>query len=331
MRTKFYAIVGLLGLVLAGCQNNDNNQSVVSQRYIHKYGYAVSKDEWDMNTYPGQVITSLDTGVTITATYENGTLHGPTTYTYPHSQTVEHYFLYNNGSKVKEISYDPAGMPLREWIQLSPARHSLTMWYKEGSPMQIEEYAGNELIDGQYFSTENELEARVEKGAGLRIRRSADGTLLAKEVFEEGYAIKKETFYPNGSPESIAYYYHDKLNGEKRTFAQNGEPLSIEEWVAGQLHGKATYFKNGNRYLEISYLYGQKNGLETHFIDGDIISQEIAWENDLKHGTSIFYADGKSDTHWFYAGELVSKRKFDELNHLDEIIANIPNEMPARR
>ncbi len=106
--------------------------------------------------------------------------------------------------------------------------------------------------------------------------------------------------------------------------AQNGEPLGIEEWVNGRLHGKSTYFKNGNRYVEIAYLYGHKNGIERHFIDGDIVSQEIAWETDQKHGESIFYADGKPESQWYYAGERVSKHKFDDLNRLDEIISRLP-------
>ena len=194
--------------------------------------------------------------------------------------------------------------------------------------MMVEEFVGMELLDGHYYTATNDIESRVEKGNGLRIRRDRTGPLLAKEVFEQGYAIKKETYYPTGTPESIAYFFQDSLHGEKRTFAQNGEPLSIEEWVNDQLHGKSTYFRNGNRYLEISYLYGQKNGIERHYVDGAIVSQEIAWENNQKHGPSIFYADGKPEQQWFYSGELVSKRKFDELNRLDEVISNLDRSNP---
>ncbi len=324
MRNKLFALLGFMGLALCGCNNNNQDDNVISQRYIHKYGYAVSQEEWEAKNYPGQVITSLSNGVTVTTTVENGIKHGPATQTFPHSQTIEYYCLYNQGNKVKEISYDPAGIPIEEWIQLSPTRHSITMWYQEGSPMLVEEYVGKELLEGQYFTAANELESRVEKGAGIRILRDRIGTLLAKETVQEGYAVKKETFYPNGAPESVALYFQDYLHGEKRTFAQNGEPLGIEEWVNGRLHGKSTYFKNGNRYVEIAYLYGHKNGIERHFIDGDIVSQEIAWETDQKHGESVFYADGKPESQWYYAGERVSKHKFDDLNRLDEIISRLP-------
>lgn len=333
MKTKIFTLFGLMTFLLSSCGDSQSNDTVVSQRYIHKYGYAVSQEEWEEKNYPGQIITHLNTGVTITATYEDGILHGPTTYTYPHSQTVERYCLYNQGNKVKETSYDPAGMPVEEWIQLSPTRYSIAKWYSEGSPMLVEEYVGLELLEGQYYTLTNDLESRIERGVGLRTRRDRNGVLNAKELFEQGYALKKETYYPTGSPESIAYYYRDHLHGEKRTFAQSGEPLSIEEWVNGQLHGKSTYFKNGNRYLEISYLYGQKNGMERHYLDGDILSQEISWENDQKHGPSIFYADETSEQEWFYGGELVSKHKYDELNRMDEIISHlsVDDNRPANR
>ncbi len=325
MNTKGFALLGLLALfVLSGCDGNKQNESVVSQRYIHKYGYAVSEEEWETRHCPGQMITSLDNGVTITATYEEGIKHGPTTETFPHSQTVEHYALYNRGNKVKEISYDLTGTPIEEWIQLSPTRYSITQWYASGSPMMVEEFVGEELLDGQYFTTSNEVESRVEKGAGVRVQRERDGSLLAKESFEGGYATKKETFYASGALESSAFYFQDNLHGQRRVFAQNGEPLAIEEWLNGQIHGQATYFKNGNRYVETSYIDGQKNGIERHFIDGDIVSQEIMWLNDQKHGLSLFYADGKPEQQWFYSSEPVSKRKFDEMNRIDQLISNLP-------
>lgn len=324
MKRPLFILVSGTAFILSGCvHDNSDKTSIISKRYIHKYGYPVPKEEWQEHNYPGQVITVLSDGVTVTATYENGKLNGPTTYTFPHSQAIEKCIVYNQGQKVKETTYNPNSMPIQEWIQLSPQRYSLTTWYVEGCPMMVEEYAGNELIEGQYFTTLNETEAHVEKGYGTRISRDPLGTLLSKETIEEGYAVKKETYYSNGSPESISYYSLGKLHGNKQTFTTNGEPLAVEEWVNGQLHGKATYFRNGNRYLEISYLHGQKNGPERHYIDGDILSQEISWENDLKHGATIQYIDSDFQQQWFYAGEPVSKKKFDEYNRMDQMVADI--------
>lgn len=323
MKNRRYALITLIGLVLCGCHKNNQDDDVVSQRYIHKYGYAVSKQDWEERDYPGQVITNMRSGVTVTATYEHGMLHGPTTYTYPHSQTVQHFFLYNQGAKVKEVHYSPLGIPVQERVQLSPSRYAITRWYEEGTPLMIEEYVGDELLDGQYFTLHNDLESRVEKGSGTRLYRDAHGVLLFKETIEQGYATRKETFYPNGAPESIAHYKRGLLHGENKAYAPSGEPLAIEEYVNGKLHGHATYFDHGNKYLEVSYLNGQKNGVEKHFVDGEILTQEVLWENDQRHGPTLFYIDGDIERSWYYAGEQVTHKKFEELSHLDEMISQI--------
>lgn len=326
MRWSIYFILGALSLVFIGCGNKKQNDDVVSQRYIHKYGYAVSKDEFVNRQYPGQVITLLKNGVTITATYENGKLHGVATHTFPHSQTVETYYVYNQGMLVKEIVYDVSGMPIREEVQLSPTRYSTTLWYADGSPMCIEEYAHQELLEGQYFTTTNDVEARVEKGKGVRIRRDVTGALLYRDLVDEGYVTKHETFFANGSPEGIAYYFRGKLNGEKKIFTAAGEPLATKEYVNGLLHGKSTFYKNGIKYLEIYYLDGKKNGLEIHYIDGEAISQEILWENDKRHGPSKYFVDGVANTEYFYDGALVSEDKWNELNQIDQMIGQIAPE-----
>ena len=71
-----YSLPFLAILVLA-CENDANKKQVISQRYVHKYGYDVSRDEWKSELYPGQVLTTLRDGKTITETYEDGQLHGP--------------------------------------------------------------------------------------------------------------------------------------------------------------------------------------------------------------------------------------------------------------
>lgn len=331
MKNKIFALLTLTGLSLCGCKSHSQNEEVVSQRYIHKYGYAVSKAEWEERDYPGQVVTNMRNGVTVTATYEDGILHGPTTHTFPHSQTVEHFYLYNQGAKVKEIHYNPMGIPVQERVQLSPTRFAVTKWYHDGSPLLIEEFIGEELLEGQYFTATNEIEARVEKGRGLRLHRDGNGRLLFKEDIEQGYATKSETFYANGSPESIATFKRGQLHGVKKSFASSGEPLAIEEYVDGKLHGVATYFNNGNRYLETTYQFGQKNGVEKHYVDGDLLTQEIQWENDQRHGLTLVYVDDKIEKQWYYTGEKVSHKKFDELCHLDEMVSQLSSDGKGHR
>jgi antitoxin component YwqK of YwqJK toxin-antitoxin module len=331
MKSKIYPILGALGILVCACQSHRRENDVVSQRYVHKYGYAVSQEEWESKNYPGQVITNLKNGVTVTATYENGYLHGPCNHTFPNSQTVEVYSLYNQDQLVKEIRYDIRGMPVREMVQLSPTRYSLTLWYNEGSPLSIEEYASEELLDAQYFTVNNETEGRVERGNGLRVRRDQYGTLISRDEIQGGYMVKRDTFYASGAPESSSHYLFEKLHGEKRAFAETGEPIAIEEYLNGALHGKATYFNNGTKYLEISYLDGFKNGIETHYVDGEEVSQEIHWENDKKHGPSTYYIDGYTQIHWYYDGERVSRNKYEELARLDDMISQISPDVTLYR
>lgn len=327
MRLTFiFSLIALASLAVS-CRNSNEENPVVSQRYVHKYGYAVSKDEWDENHYPGQVITKMRDGVTVTATYEVGMLHGPCTYSFPHSQTIATYELYNQGHKVKEITYDTKGMPIQEHVQLSPTRYAITLWQTDGTPLSIEEYAGQELLEGQYFTANNEIESRVEKGHGLRIQRNSSGLLLAKDLIEAGYVVKHETFYPNGAPESICFFSQNILNGEKKTFTSSGEPLNSEEWVNGKLHGKVTYYENGVKARELSYLFGQKNGSETHFLDGVNVSAEIQWENDKKHGPTTFYVDGSPAIEYWYDGRLVTRDAYEYLYKRDEMISNISQDV----
>jgi len=323
MNKNFYLLIALAGMLAAGCQHKKKDDNVISQRFIHKYGYSITEEEWSTGRYPGTVTTIMRNGVTVVANYDGGVLHGPSTHTYPHNPTIEAAYTYENGKLMKETLYDVKGIPLSETIQLSPTRYLQTIWFADGSPQSIEEFVGEELLEGQYFSVNNETEARVEKGTGLRLCRDREGILISKDEVEKGYMTKRETFYPSGNPESIAYYQQNRLHGEQFTFNANGEPLSIAEWVNGELHGKCTFYKNGEKHLELSYLNDQKNGFEIHFKEGKI-AQKTLWENNKRHGETVYYLpDNENHTEYYYDGQKVSYEKYKELNHVDEMVSEI--------
>lgn len=321
MRYKVYTLTAALAFAAVSCQKSSDKGEVISQTYVHKYGYAVSEKEWKSKNYPGQVISSLRNGVTVTATYEENQLHGPYTVTYPHSQVVEKYVLYNQNMPVKEVSYDIAGMPTQETVQLSQNRHSITSWYSDGVPKSVEEYAKEELIEGQYFTIDHILEAKVEKSNGIRLIRDNMGILSCKDIIENGLMVQRDSFYSNGSPESISYYFQGQLHGTRKTFTATGEPIAVEDWSNGHLHGLSTYYKNGSKELEVFYLYGKKHGLETHFLDGDSIMHQISWEHGRKHGPETFFLPHEQKVIWNYEGKEVSQLRFDELTHLDTVMS----------
>lgn len=322
MKAKLYLLLGAAALATFGCQNSKKKQhaDVVSERYIHKYGYDVSREEWLSNDYPGQVITTLKNGVTVVASYESGILHGETSYTFPHSQTLESLHTYEKGNLVKKTSFDVRGMPFREESYLSPTRVRSKYWYDSGTPKCVEETNEADLIEGEYFTMKNELESRVTGGHGERSIRDKHGVLCAKESIARGQIAKRETFHPNGSPHIIMSFDSGLTHGEKRVFAETGEPLSIENFSEGKLDGVCTYFQNGVKYLEIEYESGIKNGIERHFIDGDTLSHETHWIDNMRHGPSTYYFDGLSKVEWFYNNAKVSKGKYEELLEREKMI-----------
>lgn len=316
-------LIALSGLFIFGCQNSskDQNENVVSKRYIHKYGYDVSKEEWDATGYPGQVVTTLRNGVTVTASYEDGILSGPTTYTFPHSHTTESLNIFERGNLVKKITYDIRGIPQKEQVFLSPSHLKTTKWYQKGTPLSIEECHNSELLEGEYYNEKNETMHRVSKGAETRITRDQHENVVAKETIENGFSVLRETFHPHGMPHVIAPLSGSKIHGEKKVFAPTGEPISIESYKLDVLHGPATYYQNGCRYLEINYRDGQKDGKERHFVDGETVVEETEWMDGQKHGPSIVFFDGMSRTRYYYNNQAVSKEKYRELCDIEENIA----------
>ena len=324
MKRTFILIAPLLGLLVSGCSGDSKksrSDEVVSQRFIHKYGYDVSSQEWQASNYPGQVITTMRNGVTITSTYADGVLNGPTTYTYPHSQTLESLNIFENGELKRKVMYDVKGLPDSEQHFYKPGHVKVTAWYKTGTPRSIEEYADDLLIEGEYFTVQNETEARVERGFGHRMSRNREGFLLSKEKIDEGQVSLRETFHANGTPHIITPYAGGAINGEKRVFAATGEPVSIEYFIEGRLNGIATYFQNGCKYLEVGFKQGLRNGLERYFIDGVKLVEENEWNEGKRHGLSIVYLDGMSKKEWFYNDERVTKHKFDDLCERERTIA----------
>ncbi|MBM3197840.1 MAG: hypothetical protein FJZ58_01115 [Chlamydiae bacterium] len=320
MYYKTFFSMAILACALSACHQSSQNTNVVSQTYVHKYGYAVSPKEWKEKGYPGQVISLLKTGVTVTATYEDNLLHGPCTYSFPNSNTVEKYVLYNQGQPMKEVLYDISGMPIQETLQQSEGRQSLVTWYLDGVPKSIEIYAKGALLQGEYFSKDNTLEARVEEGKGMRVLRDKAGLLTCKDLIENGLLVCRESFYASGTPESVAHYYQGLLEGKRQVFSQEGEPLCVEEWAAGHLHGLCTYFKNGAKDHEIMYSCGKKHGLETHFLDGQTILHQISWVLDHKHGKEVFFLPNNKKVVWNYDNKEVSQDRFEELAHLDSVL-----------
>ena len=314
----------LIGSALVtSCQNSNSPDQVVSQTFVHKYGFETSAEEWEARDQDGQVVTMLKNGVKVTRTYENGQLHGPTTYTFPHSPIVEKLLVYDAGNLLKECVNDAAGVPIREEMYEFDNRKVITMWDDKGAPLSLEEYDGELLVEGKYYTPEHELEATVEGRQGERVKRDRTGLLISRDEIIDGMISSRTTYHPNGQVHTVSHYDDYQLHGSQLKFTASGRPLMELNWDHGVLDGEKIIYRNGSRVAVIPFIKGQKHGTEYHFDDLGNLTAEIEWRNDKKHGPTKLHSEEATDTEWFFRGQSVNLERFKNLEMRDQISAEI--------
>jgi antitoxin component YwqK of YwqJK toxin-antitoxin module len=326
MKMRFLPWITCAGALLTGCSSNKANNDVVSQQFVHKYGFDVSEQEWEERAQDGQVIAMLKNGVKATRSYENGQLHGTTTFTFPHSSVVEKLLVYDQGTLLKEVLHDASGIPLREEVYEFDDRTIITQWDEKGAPLSIEEYVNESLLDGKYYTTEHEIEGQVENGFGLRVKRDRTGLLLCRDRIEKGSIAQRTSFHPNGQVQSISNYEDYQLHGEQIKNTPSGKPLMVVQWNHGVLDGVKTIYRNGIKIAEVPYVNGLRHGTELHYDDFGTLTAEIQWKNDKKHGVSLFHSEEMTENEWFYKGQAVSAEKFNMLDHREKLVAEMNGE-----
>ena len=258
----------LSGCVLfTSCQTSNSVDQVVSQTFVHKYGFETSAKEWEERASDGQVVSMLKNGVKVTRSYENGQLHGLTSYTFPHSLIVERALVYDQGTLLKEQWNDAAGMPIREELYEFDNRRAATLWDSKGVPLSIEEYDGAILVEAKYFTPEHELEASVVAGMGERVKRDRNGLLISRDAIENGIMAARTTYHPNGEIHTVSHYENDLLHGPQTKYTASGRLLMELNWNQGVLDGLKTVYRNGSKIAVIPYIYGEKHGVERHYDD----------------------------------------------------------------
>ena len=308
-------------LCLASCQPGSTPDQIISEKFVHKYGFGLSEEEWDQRAQEGQIISTQKNGVMITRSFENGVLHGPTTYTFPNSSKVEKILYYDQGDLLREITQDTNGIPVREETYEFDDRLILTFWSDKGIPLSVEEYDGELLVDGKYYSPEHELEARVENGNGFRTKRDRLGLLISKDKIENGMKSASTTYHPNGQIHTVSHYQDYMLHGEQTKYTISGRPLMNLSWDKGILDGIKTVYRNGIKVAEVPYTHGQKNGIEYHYDDLGNLIAEIVWRNDKKHGCCKSYTEDSQDQDWYFDGALVSAEKYELLENREQVFA----------
>lgn len=324
MKRAFF--LSFFSLLLASCQNSTSSDQVVFQKFVHKYGFDLSEKEWEEGPQEGQVISMLKNGVKVASSYEDGKLHGEVTHTFPHSDVIEKRLVYGQGTLLKETVYDLTGMPMREEVYEFDDRTITTFWNEEGIPLSIEEYEGEKLINGTYYTPDHELEGRVEGGFGLRVKRDRSGLLLLSDQIENGWIVSRTTYHPTGQPQTISHYKDYQLHGEQLKYTSTGKPLMQLHWNRGVLDGWKVVFRNGSKIAEIPYINGKKEGIEYHYDDLGNLTAEIQWKKDKKHGCSKYYTDEATENEWFFKGQSVTAKRFQALENRNQLIADLSGE-----
>ncbi len=309
-------------LLLTGCFSGDAGNPIVSQKYVHKYGFDVSEAEWQERDQEGQIVSMLKNGVKVIHSYENGMLNGSTTYSFPHSSVIERLQIYAQGTLLKEVVNDLEGIPISEETYEFDDRKITTTWDEKGTPLSIEEYDGDLLVEGKYFTPDHELEGQVEAGFGERYKRERLGPLVSRDLVENGTVATRTNFHPNGLIHSISHYHDYQLHGEQKKFTSAGKPLMDLNWNHGVLDGLKVIYREGTKVAEIPYINGQKHGIEIHFDDLGNLTAEIEWRNDKKHGLSSFFNSESLEHEWFYKGAVVSQQKFEILSNRENLVAD---------
>lgn len=309
-------------LCITSC-TKESDSGAVSQRFIHKYGFAVSEKEWQERNKEGKVISSLPNGVTETKSYSNGVLHGETTYTFQNSEIIEKRCLYDQGTLIKETLYDTAGTPYTENAYEFDNRVITTSWFENGAPCSIEEFDKDLLMSGQYFSIQHQKESSIENGSGIKTKRDRKGALIAKEEFSQGLLIKRTNFHANGTAQSISHYKNSELHGNQTTYSEIGTLLTEVTWNEGNMDGTKYVYLNEKKQKEIPYTNGQKNGLEVHYDQAGNVVAQLQWDNGQQHGSTKYYYPEHTEIKWFYRGEYVTLERFKMLELRDKLVAEL--------
>lgn len=314
MHRKRILITLVLGIAaLAGCHKGDaERRIVVDEKYVHAYGMELQANDWETRGQSGQVIATLDNGIVVSKQFLAGTLEGETTYSYPHSSVVEHVDNYEGGVVTKTVYNDSTGQPRKEICYRGNDLRAETSFYETLAPRWKETFQGDFLTSGEYYTLESKLESKIDNGSGVKILRNDEGELTGEALYESGKLLKETHLYPNGNPREIISIRNGLPDGIKRTYLINGEPNTIEEWSAGYPNGKTIVFKNGDKYAEIPYVKGRKQGVEVRYKDGQEIAEEITWENDKMHGPYHSYFGPRVKTEWYISGQRVTKALLEQ-------------------
>lgn len=314
MKTFMKVSLLIVALGLISCNARREHSPIVEERYVHLYGAEVPQEKWVASGQHGQVVSTMANGVVVTQTYNAGVLHGPTTYSYPHSDNIERTEHYTGGELAKETVHHLSGAPKEESVYHDGNKTIISAWYENGSLQLKEEYVDDLLVSGEYYNPQSQMDSQVQNREGTRIVRDHYGIVTSTDSIKDGQMVLRTTYYPNGSPKAVTPYVNGIVEGQRKTYLPAGEPNTVETWVGGLQDGLTLVYQNGEKFAEVPYQRGSREGIERHYRNGTDVIEEISWMGDQRHGPDITYVGGTSKTQWYFQDKPVSQAQFD-LHH----------------
>jgi len=135
--------------------------------------------------------------------------------------------------------------------------------------------------------------------------------MLSMDEIHLGEMVSRAFFHGNGAPREGVPYVAGRIEGERRFFLPGGEPAAIEAWVGGVQHGKTTTFHNGEKFTEVTFVKGQREGIEERFRDnGSRVAQLVKWKSGKMHGPCYSYLGDETTVDWYFEGQSVTQSTY---------------------
>lgn len=316
MKTNQYLLVFTLSILATSCQQRCQDEGVVCETYVHRYGVELTPDDWSERGQHGQVISTRNDGVVMSRSYDAGVLHGEATYTFPHREEIQKKEVYDQGEINQEVYYYSSGVPKQQINHEGENRHLVVNWYDSGAPQSKEQYENQLLVWGEYYNPSHQTESKVENYNGNRTVRNEYGQLVSIDDVVEGRMTMSHTFHPNGVPSASTPYVNGLIEGQRKTYTMGGEPATIETWSKGKQQGNTQVFEHGEKIADVPYVNNAIEGVEKRYGSGQVLAQENTWVQGHKHGPSSTYVNGqKTQTNWFFRDKPVNKATFDVMSN----------------
>ncbi|HBI43389.1 MAG TPA: hypothetical protein DDY78_11115 [Planctomycetales bacterium] len=101
--------------------------------------------------------------------------------------------------------------------------------------------------------------------------------------------------------------YRKVFHGLRVVYDEKGRLYRIENYYAGDLHGQLVAFRDGKRWYEITYRYGNRDGVSRNYTPAGKLLLEEEFREEKRVSSRDFHDNGQPDT-WAVSGVIRDKR-----------------------